>query len=1511
MSNQNNNVKVARTWKSPEGELAKYVTQESSRTLDAYRAQPNLVLEHANHEGDTARGGYAHRQLFELVQNSADALAQVSDGGRIVLQLTGDYLYCADDGQEIDNDGVKALMFSHLSPKRGTNQIGRFGLGFKSVLGITDTPEFFSRSGSFRFDRRRSRKRIGKVAPNLPRYPVLRLADAIDPFKSRKKDQILSELMGWARNIVRLPLKPDAHNEISQQMREFPPEFLLFVEHVRKLTFIDNCSESKLDQTIELRDINGEYHLEYGDSTTRWKLYKAMHTLSRDAEADRRSSDDNKEVPIWWAAPLDRLIEPGRFWAFFPTETASLVAGILNAPWKTNEDRQNLLSGQYNDELVESAALLIADSLPDLATNADPARHLDALPRRHESGDSAIVDELRDRIFHCLKRRDFVPDQEGVLRSVNEVHFPPSELISGGRLELKPFERWAACQGHPTDWLNLKALTTPHRRHVVDTLRQQDSERTNFGILRNASIQDWLEALVEDHKFDDCLGETEENLVAFDSAIRASMAAIQTAALVSHIDYQYDWQGRHIPADRPERFGHIVVTASCDWHPPDPERLFLPDQVTNDHQLSDELIVHPKLTSDSETLNSLKKLGLKPPTPESSFRRVTERVLTCPEPETKHDILSKFWQLARTLNTDTVWEIIGESVKSSRTEQLWSTKLSVRTQSGKWRPLHSVMFPGAVVPGDGNRDDHAAVDIDFHGSDLELLTKFGVTEVPAVDYRLCREPSFFDYLSLCRRRFRNRAELRQTPQVDLLDFKSTNGAGPLQVLTILSEEGKSRYTDQLLSLSTTYVPWEMRHCTRPEAYSPQRYDSLTVHMLRKHGRIRISDGSIVPFKDALGQPPHNPEALIVLLTHQQADLIRKTFDLAEPTPEFIGEEDPVPLIDNWPGLHDYLPPYQKTCRLVRCEQVLVEGIASECVFHASDIYLARTDNDDERRELYLVSDKLGLNLSESQLKAVLDHGLRQEIEKKRTEVRAQSTDAERLLQAAGEDVLRRILPHSLLTILENEGSTLTPIQIADAVIATYHTDALRQCREHLGHLVPPKNWAGSKSAVEFVHSLGFTSEWAGERKKSREPFLEVDGPYSLPELHDFQRIVVNKVRDMLRNGRKEKNYKRGMISMPTGSGKTRVAVQAVIEAITDDGFRSGILWVADRDELCEQAVEAWRQVWSNIGTDGSRLRISRMWSGQPEPQPTSDFHVVVATIQTLHTKLKNHPSKYGFLRDFDLVVFDEAHRSIAPTYTSVMGEIGLTRFHGSSEPFLIGLTATPYRGYNVDETNWLVRRYGNNRLDTGAFETDDSQKVIKVLQNMHVLAEADHETIKGGRFSLDHDELMQWVRAPFWLPHSVEERIARDAERTNRIIEAFLSHIKTNWATLIFATSVEHAQTVAALLNQKGIRSRAVSGTTETSTRRRVVEQFRSGEIKALVNYGVFREGFDAPKTRAIIVARPVYSPNLYFQMIGRGLRGIKNGGNDRCLILNVLDNIDNFQGALAFSDLDWLWAKN
>lgn len=224
-------------WAGGENRVADFITEQTENTLRAYREQPNLVTEHANHEHDTAHGGYADRQLFELVQNGADALTH-SEGASILVRLTGEYLYCADDGKPIDEDGVRALMFSHMSSKRDTSEIGRFGLGFKSVLGVTDSPEFYSRPGSFRFDRKYAAKRIAEVAP-ADRYPVLRLPVPVDAGKASEGDEDLREMMTWATNIVRLPLEPGTREDLAEQLKAFLPESLLFGDHVRHLTLED------------------------------------------------------------------------------------------------------------------------------------------------------------------------------------------------------------------------------------------------------------------------------------------------------------------------------------------------------------------------------------------------------------------------------------------------------------------------------------------------------------------------------------------------------------------------------------------------------------------------------------------------------------------------------------------------------------------------------------------------------------------------------------------------------------------------------------------------------------------------------------------------------------------------------------------------------------------------------------------------------------------------------------------------------------------------------------------------------------------------------------------------------------------------------------------------------------------------------------------------------------------------------------------------------------------------
>ena len=399
-------------WVGPAGPLGEFIVKETEKTLDSYRVQPRLVTEHSNQEYDTAHGGYARRQLFELVQNSADALLDAPKGKSILIRLTKRFLYCADDGRPIDEDGIVGLMFDRMSSKRNTSAIGRFGKGFKSVLRVTDAPEFYSRSGSFLFDKTRSAQRIAEVA-QADQYPVLRLPEPIDPSVEMDSDEEMQELMSWATNIVRLPLKPDTYDDLAQQIRDFPPEFLLFVDHVRYLTLED----SEVSRSFILQDRQGEFHLDTGEGTSRWRLFKTTHTLSSEARDDWGLNEDSDNVPISWAAPLDRLDRPGRFWAFFPTNTASLVAGILNAPWKTNEDRQNLLPGPYNNELIETAARLIADELPGLSTRNAPSCHLDALPRRHEAGDSKPGVLLRNQLSARLRERTGRV-HDGILRSL-------------------------------------------------------------------------------------------------------------------------------------------------------------------------------------------------------------------------------------------------------------------------------------------------------------------------------------------------------------------------------------------------------------------------------------------------------------------------------------------------------------------------------------------------------------------------------------------------------------------------------------------------------------------------------------------------------------------------------------------------------------------------------------------------------------------------------------------------------------------------------------------------------------------------------------------------------------------------------------------------------------------------------------------------------------------------------------------------------------------------------------
>jgi hypothetical protein len=222
------------------------------------------------------------------------------------------------------------------------------------------------------------------------------------------------------------------------------------------------------------------------------------------------------------------------------------------------------------------------------------------------------------------------------------------------------------------------------------------------------------------------------------------------------------------------------------------------------------------------------------------------------------------------------------------------------------------------------------------------------------------------------------------------------------------------------------------------------------------------------------------------------------------------------------------------------------------------------------------------------------------------EIRNAHTDAERLLMLAGEERLRTLIPKDALHYLIKDG-LVEPhgLALAELCVTMLGVRALeRACKVDPQGLpdAAPSAWAGSFNTRKWVKSLGFAEEWAGQRARRRnKPTEYIDGPTQLDKLHDYQAVVSARLQKLLIGD----GPRRGIVSLPTGAGKTRVAVQTIIQSITDgdlDGifgeatFSGPILWLADGEELCEQAIDAWSYLWRSVGRQDTQLILSRFWS---------------------------------------------------------------------------------------------------------------------------------------------------------------------------------------------------------------------------------------------------------------------------------------------------------------------------
>ncbi|MFJ2514777.1 DEAD/DEAH box helicase [Streptomyces griseoviridis] len=1570
------------------------VVKQSSRVLQTYEVDPGLIPEHANGERRITQGGYGDRQLFELVQNAADEIS-AEPGGTVQVVLTETHLYCANEGTPMTPEGAETILRMSMSRKRG-GQIGRFGVGVKSVLVVTDTPQFFSRTGDFGFDREWAFEKILSVPGVRDRLgerfeaPVLRMARPLDPAAERAQDPVLDELLGWATTVVRLPLLDGAAGRLALDMHggrtsagsareEFPVGFQLLSPHVAKVVLEDRRHRPAGRRVLTARR-SGDLHTVVEERTgrpsteTSWRVFTTTHEPGPAARADAGELHDRLVLNLAWAVPaFERDLKTGlqvspqargrgRFWSFFPTKYEMSLSGILNGAWKTNEDRQNLLdSSAFNEEMVKVSAELVVASLPGLAPAEDPGAHLPLLPGRVKEAISWADALLTKEIWDRAAVRPSLPDQEGRLRVPTQLRVPPrlDKDRNTGWLRM-----WHESPGRPSDWL--------HPNAEADTLRSGKVEHI-LGAAghRRADVREWLEALVE-------CGTAE-----------ASAAAIHILA---------DMVEAGSPHAEEARRAKIVLTEEHGLVPAVPGQVF---RRTDEDGLRESLVyVVADLAKDARLASALNLLGIHEADVEGRFISVLDRGFGgYGDAEWE-----RFWDLFRQAGGRRLTHTLLQRVPNAR------ESLRVRTADGRFRPVRDCMLPGAVV--DAGRDPGVAVDTRFHSDDLAFFRDIGLRERPSSSARPEGEPWFEEY-----REAVHASYLRSHPDaprtgLNRLKLEGSPIGGPLHLFRSLSEESRAAFLKALPD-EAVVDNWTRQigaqASTRRAVVSPIRW------MLRKYGAVATSQG-LKPLGEAVG-PQLNAYRDVLPVADISAEKARKLrlpttiedvpaerwenllsevgrseddafvgntyvmltrFDAAFPEDSLtrcrigdtwstrpdeeitvavgaaeyralraeqlpallvarpadaelmvekwhmrryseaitretreVTDGDPVPLVELYPALRQRLNSGNRNTVVQRCVE-LEEVTRTQNAAKARPLDAVRQGATIKVRipleaepMLRLIDRELELGLGTAGCRAVLEHQERMARDSRTQAALKAVRDADDVVTKiellVGADALRSGLPEGLMEAeLEALGGAApSGHRIAQMAFNARGDRLLHHHARDIQAAFPnaPVGYTGSSAAVAFVSGLGLPVTFAGSRTPSPPASETIDGPRDFPRLHDYQEDLVRNITTLLDRLAPQ----RAMLSLPTGAGKTRVTAEAVIRWVKRVGdLRGPLLWIAQTEELCEQAVQSWKFVWGKVGAERP-LTVSRLWGGNEVGDVVGHPHLVVAVDAKLERCLGDE--SYAWLRNAALVVVDEAHTAISPRYTDILGRLGLTQYE--TKRHLLGLTATPFRNTNEEETRRLVNRFGGRRLDEGVFPSGDP---YGDLQKWEMLAQVEHRTLEGGTIELTRDEKAQADRMAT-LSRSAEQRLAEDHVRSRRIVDE-VAGLPADWPTLLFATSVDHANYLAAMLNDRGIPSAAVDSTTSPQDRRRRVEDFREKRIRVLTNYGVLTQGFDAPATRVVVVARPVYSTNVYQQMIGRGLRGPKNGGKPTCLILNVSDNIANFDTQLAFNQFEHLWSR-
>ncbi len=332
---------------------------------------------------------------------------------------------------------------------------------------------------------------------------------------------------------------------------------------------------------------------------------------------------------------------------------------------------------------------------------------------------------------------------------------------------------------------------------------------------------------------------------------------------------------------------------------------------------------------------------------------------------------------------------------------------------------------------------------------------------------------------------------------------------------------------------------------------------------------------------------------------------------------------------------------------------------------------------------------------------------------------------------------------------------------------------------------------------------------------SEEAFLPVV-PYKV--LKDFQFPVFFEAYSEL-----QIPLSRFIIQMPTGSGKTRTSMEIITQFFCESDEPRICIWLANTEELCEQAVECFKEVWAHVGR--ARLLVYRLWgSNSGFPQKADEHAFVVAGFEKMHQMIKKNPNRIGSVKKhIRLVLVDEAHHAIAPTYKTTINRL----IGGNSN--LIGLTATPGRSACDLKKNQELSDFFFGRII--GIQCPDDTSVIELLREKDILSSVVFEELRTNRsYSLTGKEI-RYIEEKRSLPVGFLRKIGSDDIRNIEIVKKLRKELGENRKALFFGCSVDHSKFICSIMKFLGIETVHIDGSTDRKVRSKAIRDFREGNF--------------------------------------------------------------------------------